>query len=43
MPVPLRKFYAQKLVEAKKKEADEIKKVSQKNQSQIQQPDIQKS
>ena len=43
MPVPLRRFYAQKLVEAKKKEADEIKKVSQKNQSQIQQPDIQKS
>ena len=43
MPVPLRRFYAQKLVEAKQKEADEIKKVSQKNQSQIQQPDIQKS
>ena len=43
MPVPLRRFYAQKLVQAKKKEADEIKKVSQKNQSQIQQPDIQKS
>ena len=43
MPVPLRRFYAQKLVEANQKEADEIKKVSQKNQSQIQQPDIQKS
>ena len=43
MPVPLRRFYAQKLDEAKQKEADEIKKVSQKNQSQIQQPDIQKS
>ena len=43
MPVPLRKFYAQKLVEAKQKEADEIKKISQKNQSQIQRPDIQKS
>ena len=43
MPVPLRKFYAQKLIEAKQKEADEIKKISQKNQSQIQRPDIQKS
>jgi hypothetical protein len=43
MPVPLRRFYAQKLVEAKQKEADEIKKISQKNQSQIQRPDIQKS
>ena len=43
MPVPLRRFYAQKLVEAKQKEPDEIKKISQKNQSQIQRPDIQKS
>ena len=43
MPVPLRKFYAQKLVEAKNKEAEQIKKATQKNQSQIQRPNIQKS
>jgi len=43
MPVPLRRFYAQKLVDAKKKEASEIKKATQQNQSQIQRPDIQKS
>ena len=43
MPVPLRRFYAQKLVEAKEKEAKEIKKVSQENTSQIQRPGIQKS
>jgi len=40
MPVPLRKFYAQKLVEAKNKEAEEIKKASQTNQNQIQRPGI---
>ena len=43
MPVPLRRFYAQKLVDAKKKEASEIKKATEKNTSQIQQPNIQKS
>jgi hypothetical protein len=43
MPVPLRRFYAQKLVDAKKKEADEIKKVSQQNDSQIARPTFQKS
>ena len=43
MPVPLRKFYAEKLVEAKNKEAELIKKSSQTNQNQIQRPDIQKS
>jgi len=43
MPVPLRRFYAQKLVEAKEKESKEIKKMSQQNTSQIQQPNIQKS
>jgi hypothetical protein len=43
MPVPLRKFYAQKLVDAKNKEAEEIKKVSQKNDSQISRPTFQKS
>jgi hypothetical protein len=43
MPVPLRRFYAQKLVEAKQKEADQIKKSSQSNSNQIQRPNIQKS
>ena len=43
MPVPLRRFYAQKLVDAKNKEAEQIKKASQQNQNQIQRPDIQKS
>ena len=43
MPVPLRRFYAEKLIEAKNKEAEQIKKPTQKNTSQIQQPNIQKS
>ena len=43
MPVPLRRFYAQQLVDAKNKEAEQIKKASQQNQNQIQRPDIQKS
>jgi len=43
MPVPLRRFYAQKLIDAKKKEADEIKKSSQQNDTQIPRPTFQKS
>ena len=43
MPVPLRRFYAQKLVEAKQKEAEPIKKASQTDSNQIQRPNIQKS
>ena len=43
MPVPLRRFYAQKLVEAKQKEADEIKKVSNRNNTEIPRPSFQKS
>ena len=43
MPVPLRRFYAQKLVDAKQKEADEIKKSSQQNGPQIPRPSFQKS
>ena len=43
MPVPLRRFYAEKLIEAKNKESEQIKKASQQNQNQIQRPDIQKS
>jgi|TARA_R110000824_G_scaffold108902_1_gene256258 hypothetical protein len=40
MPVPLRKFYGRKLVEAKKKEADSYKKSQD---SQIARPAFQKS
>ena len=43
MPVPLRGFYAQKLVDAKKREVDNIKKSTQEDTSKIQQPSIQKS
>jgi hypothetical protein len=43
MPVPLRRFYAQKLIGAKRKEASEIKKATQKDTPKIQQPNIQKS
>jgi hypothetical protein len=43
MPVPLRRFYAEKLIEAKKKEADEIKKVSNRNNTEIPRPSFQKS
>ncbi len=43
MPVPLRRFYAQKLIDAKKKETEEIKKSSQQNDSQIARPTFQKS
>ena len=43
MPVPLRRFYAEKLVDAKNKEAEQIKKATQQNQNQIERPNIQKS
>ncbi len=43
MPVPLRRFYAQKLIDAKTKEAEDIKKSSQQNDTQIQRPTFQKS
>jgi hypothetical protein len=43
MPIPLRRFYAEKLVEAKNKEAEQIKKATQKDTSIIQQSNIQKS
>ena len=43
MPIPLRRFYAEKLVEAKTKEANAIKKSSQTNSNQIQRPNVQKS
>ena len=43
MPVPLRRFYAQKLIDAKKKETKEIQRASENKSNQIQRPDIQKS
>ena len=43
MPIPLRRFYAQKLIDAKTKETEEIKKSSQQNDSQISRPTFQKS
>ena len=43
MPVPLRRFYAQKLIDAKTKETEEIKKSSQQNDTQISRPTFQKS
>ena len=43
MPVPLRRFYAQKLVDAKNKEAEQIKEASKQNDSKISRPTFQKS
>ena len=43
MPVPLRRFYAQKLIDAKNKEAEQIKKVSEKKPNDIPRPTFQKS
>ena len=43
MPVPLRGFYAQKLVDAKKKEAESYKKASTDSTSDIARPTFQKS
>ena len=43
MPVPLRRFYAQKLVDAKNKEAEQIKQVSEKKSNDIPRPTFQKS
>tara|TARA_R100000900_G_scaffold86435_1_gene67668 strand:+ start:714 stop:836 length:123 start_codon:yes stop_codon:yes gene_type:complete len=40
MPVPLRRFYGRKLIDAKKKEADSYK---QSQDSQISRPNFQKS
>jgi hypothetical protein len=43
MPVPLRRFYAQKLIDAKNKEAEQIKKATQSNQGPTGPPTFQKS
>ena len=42
MPIPLRRFYAQKLIEAKKSEAESIKS-STDSPNKIERPNIQKS
>jgi len=43
MPVPLRRFYAQKLVDAKNKEAEQIKQVNEKQPNDIPRPPFQQS
>ena len=43
MPIPLRRFYAQKLIDAKNKESEEIKKATQSNQGSTQPFNTQKS
>jgi len=43
MPIPLRRFYAQKLINAKNKEAEEIKKSTERMDSKMSQPSFQKS
>ena len=43
MPVPLRRFYAQKLIDAKNKESEQIDKIRNKSGNQISQPTFQKS
>jgi len=43
MPIPLRRFYAQQLIDAKNKESEEIKKATQSNQGPIQPFNTQKS
>ena len=43
MPIPLRRFYAQKLIDAKNKEAEQIKKSTQSNQGPIGPSTFQKS
>jgi hypothetical protein len=43
MPVPLRRFYAQKLIDAKNKESKQIEEIRNKGKSQISRPAFQKS
>ena len=43
MPVPLRRFYAQKLVDAKKNEAKQIDEIRNKQNTEISRPNFQKS
>ena len=43
MPIPLRRFYAQKLIDAKNKESKQIDEIRNKGNNQISQPTFQKS
>ena len=43
MPVPLRRFYSQKLIDAKNKESKQIDEIRNKSGNQISQPTFQKS
>ena len=43
MPIPLRRFYAQKLIDAKNKESKQIHEIRNKGNNQISQPTFQKS
>ena len=43
MPVPLRRFYAKKLIDAKNKESKQIDEIRNKSGNQISQPAFQKS
>jgi|TARA_R100000084_G_scaffold90803_1_gene44789 hypothetical protein len=43
MPVPLRRFYAQKLIDAKNKESEQIDKIRNKGKTEISRPTFQKS
>jgi len=43
MPIPLRRFYAQKLIDAKNKESEQIDKIRNKGKTEISRPTFQKS
>jgi hypothetical protein len=43
MPVPLRRFYAQKLIDAKNKESKQIDEIRNKGKTEISRPTFQKS
>jgi|TARA_B100000963_G_scaffold256020_1_gene224606 hypothetical protein len=43
MPIPLRRFYAQKLIDAKNKESEQIDKIRNKGTTEISRPTFQKS
>jgi len=43
MPVPLRRYYGQQLVKAKKRESDAYNKINKESSSDIQRPSFRKS
>ena len=43
MPIPLRRFYAQKLIDAKNKESKQIDEIQNKGKTEISRPTFQKS